>query len=137
MVDGYAKAIEDAISALEYKEADYSAVEKAKEKVPEDLSVYTEESVKALNDALAGVEDGKNITKQEEVDAMAKAIENAINGLVKKDTGNSDKPTDSDSDKPEGPSTSDNYHVAVFTGLLILSAGVLVLMLIKRKREAK
>ena len=137
VVDGYAKAIEDAISALEYKEADYSAVEKAKEKVPEDLSVYTEESVKALNDALAGVEDGKNITEQEEVDAMAKAIENAINGLVKKDTGNSDKPTDSDSDKPEGPSTSDNYHVAVFTGLLILSAGVLVLMLIKRKREAK
>ena len=141
-VDAMAKAIEDAISALEYKDADYSAVEKAKEKVPTDLSIYTEESVKALNDALAGVVEGKNITEQEEVDAMAKAIENAINGLVKKDTGNSDKPTepttptDPDSDKPETPSTSDNYHVAVFAELMILSAGVLAFVLLRRKREA-
>ena len=137
-------AIEDAISALEYKDADYSAVEKAKEKVPADLSIYTEESVKALNDALAGVVEGKNITEQEEVDAMAKAIENAINGLVKKDTGNSDKPTEPTTptdpetpSEPEGPNTSDNYQVAVFAGLMILSAGVLALIFIKRKREAK
>ena len=143
-VDAMAKAIEDAISALEYKDADYSAVEKAKDKVPADLSIYTEESVKALNDALAGVVEGKNITEQEEVDAMAKAIENAINGLVKKDTGNSDKPTEPTTptdpetpSEPEGPNTSDNYHVAVFAGLMILSAGVLALIFIKRKREAK
>ena len=152
-VDAMAKAIEDAIRALEYKDADYSAVEKAKDKVPADLSIYTEESVKALNDALAGVEEGKNITEQKEVDAMAKAIENAINGLVKKDTGNTDKPTDpaipvepenpttpsepETPTEPKGPNTSDNYHVAVFTGLMILSAGVLALIFIKRKREAK
>ena len=143
-VDAMAKAIEDAIRALEYKDADYSAVEKAKEKVPTDLSIYTEESVKALNDALAGVVEGKNITEQEEVDAMAKAIENAINGLVKKDTGNSDKPTEPTTptdpetpSEPEGPNTSDNYHVAVFTGLMILSAGVLTFVLFKRKRDVK
>ena len=143
-VDAMAKAIEDAIRALEYKDADYSAVEKAKEKVPADLSIYTEESVKALNDALAGVIEGKNVTEQEEVDTMAKAIENAINGLVKKDTGNSDKPTEPTTptdpetpSEPEGPNTSDNYHVAVFAGLMILSAGVLAFVLLRRKREAK
>ena len=140
-VDAMAKAIEDAISALEYKDADYSAVEKAKEKVPADLSIYTEESVKALNDALAGVVEGKNITEQEEVDAMAKAIENAINGLVKKDTGKPEDPTtptDPETpSEPEGPNTSDNYHVAVFAGLMILSAGVLAFVLLRKKREAR
>ena len=155
-VDTMAKAIEDAINALEYKGADYSAVEKAKAKVPTDLSIYTEESVKALNDALAGVVKGKNITEQEEVDTMAKAIENAINGLVKKDTGKPEdpsKPTDpaipvepenpttpsepETPTEPEGPNTSDNYQVTVFTGLMILSACVLALIFIKRKREAK
>ena len=98
-----------------------------------------------MNDALAGVAEGKNITEQEEVDAMAKAIENAINGLVKKDTGKPEdpsKPTDPTTPsepetptEPEGPNTSDNYHVAVFTGLMILSAGVLALMFIRRKRN--
>ena len=155
-VDTMAKAIEDAINALEYKGADYSAVEKAKAKVPTDLSIYTEESVKALNDALAGVVEGKNITEQEEVDTMAKAIENAINGLVKKDTGKPEDPskpadpaipvepenptTPSEPEtptEPEEPNTSDNYQVTVFTGLMILSACVLAFVLLKRKREAK
>lgn len=39
--------------------------------------------------------------------------------------------------EPEGPNTSDNYQVTVFTGLLILSAGVLAFVFLKRKREAK
>lgn len=39
--------------------------------------------------------------------------------------------------EPEGLNTSDNYQVAVFTGLLILNAGLLALFFIKRKREAK
>ena len=140
-VNAMAKAIEDAIRALEYKDADYSAVEKTKEKVPADLSIYTEESVKALNDALACVVEGKNITEQKEVDTMAKAIENAINGLVKKDTGKPEDPTEPSEpetpSEPEGPNTSDNYHVAVFAGLMILSAGVLAFVLLRRKREEK
>ena len=159
---GYLTAYDNARNGLQYKSADYSKVEEAIAKVPADLSIYTEESVKALNDALASVVEGKNITEQEEVDAMAKAIENAINGLVKKDTGKPEDPseptdpttpvdpedpttpTDPETPsepespaEPEGPNTSDNYHVAVFTGLLVLSAGVLALVLLRRKREAK
>lgn len=142
-VDAMAKAIEDAMNALEYKDADYSAVEKAKEKVPADLSIYTEESVKALNDALAGIVEGKNITEQEEVDAMAKAIENAINGLVKKDAGNPGKPSeptdpttpsDPDSNKPETPSTSDTTNVIVYVGTLLVTMVAMILMVVRRKR---
>lgn len=75
VVDAYAQAILDAIKALQYKPADYTKVDEAKAKVPSDLSSYTEESVKALEDALNAVEADKNITEQTSVDAYAEAIE--------------------------------------------------------------
>ena len=100
-----------------------------------------------MNDELEGDGEGENITEQKDVEEMAKAIENAVNGLVKKDTGKPEDPskptepttpTDPETpSEPEGPNTSDNYHVAVFAGLMILSAGVLAFVLLKRKREAK
>ena len=83
-VDSYADAINKAISELKYKDADYTKVNEAKAKVPSDLSVYTDETVKALKDALALVEEGKNITEQTTVDGYADAINKAIEGLVKK-----------------------------------------------------
>ena len=83
-VDAYAEAIEKALNSLTYKPADYTKVDEAKAKVPSDLSSYTEESVKALEDALNAVEADKNITEQSTVDAYADAINKAIEGLVKK-----------------------------------------------------
>ena len=83
-VDSYADAINKAISELKYKDADYTKVNEAKAKVPSDLSIYTDETVKALKDALALVEEGKNITEQTTVDGYADAINKAIEGLVKK-----------------------------------------------------
>ena len=80
-VDAMAKAINDAVAGLEKKPADYSKVEEAKAKVPEDLSVYTAETREAIEKALAAVEEGKKIDEQAEVDAMAKAIEDAVAGL--------------------------------------------------------
>ena len=44
----------------------------------DNLNIYTEETVNALQEALDAVEEGKNITEQTEVDAMAKAIYEAI-----------------------------------------------------------
>lgn len=82
IVDGYAQAIEDAISALEYKAADYTAVDAALAMVPSDLSPYASESVIALNAAIAAVSRDKNITEQSIVDGYAQAIENAISGLA-------------------------------------------------------
>lgn len=83
-VDAWAKAIRDAIAALVYKPADYSRVEAAKLLLPDDLSLYTDESVKALNDALDAVVDGVLITEQATVDAWANAILDAIAGLTLK-----------------------------------------------------
>ena len=82
-----AKAINNAISGLVYKPADYTAVDAAKAKVPADLSVYTNETAKAVTDAVAAVAEGKNITEQDIVDAYAKAIEDAVLGLELKTTG--------------------------------------------------
>ncbi len=72
------------------KSADYTAVDAAIAKIPADLSVYTDESVKALTDAKNAVVRDLTSDKQSEVDAMAKAIEDAVAGLVKKDSGSSD-----------------------------------------------
>lgn len=83
-VNGYATSIENAIVGLKYKGADYTKVNEAKTKVPSDLSIYTDETVKTLKDALALVEEGKNITEQATVDGYADAINKAIEGLVKK-----------------------------------------------------
>ena len=65
--------------------ADYSAVETAMKAIPTDLTVYTDESVAALNTAVDGVIRGKAFVSQANVNAMAKAIEDAIAALQYKD----------------------------------------------------
>ena len=82
-VDAMAKAIEDAIAALQYKDADYTAVDAAIEKANA-LNENDYKDFSAVKAALDAVVRGKNITEQSEVDAMAKAIEDAIAALVKK-----------------------------------------------------
>lgn len=69
--------------------ADYSAVDAALDKIPADLTAYTDESIKTLSAAAEAVIRGKVIAKQTEVDAMAKAIEDAIAELVKKPSSSS------------------------------------------------
>ena len=62
--------------------ADYSAVETAMAAISTtDLTVYTDESVAALNTAVDGVVRGKAFVSQANVDAMAQAIEDAIAAL--------------------------------------------------------
>ena len=61
--------------------ADYSAVEAAMVAIPTDLTVYTDESVAALNTAVDGVVRGKAFVSQANVNAMAQAIEDAIAAL--------------------------------------------------------
>ena len=61
--------------------ADYSAVEAAMAAIPTVLTVYTDESVAALNTAVDGVVKGKAFVSQANVDAMAQAIKDAIAAL--------------------------------------------------------
>ena len=69
--------LKDALGDIQLLGADYSKVDAAIAKVPADLSIYTEESVAALNEALRDLD----ITKQSEVDKMAAAIKKAIANL--------------------------------------------------------
>ena len=65
--------------------ADYSGVNAAKAAAEAiDRALYTEESLAALDAAIAAVVEGKLSDEQAEVDAMAKAINDAIAGLVTK-----------------------------------------------------
>lgn len=61
--------------------ADYRAVDAAFAKIPADSTVYTDETVAALNTAKANVVKGKVIAKQNEVNAWATAIEDAVAAL--------------------------------------------------------
>ena len=81
VVNGYAKAINEAIDQLEYKAADYTEVDKAIEKANK-LNKDNYEDFTKVTTAINAVAPGKNITQQAEVDAMAKAINDAIDALV-------------------------------------------------------
>ena len=82
-VDAMAKAIEDAIAALQYKDADYTKVDEAIAKANA-LNKDNYKDFSAVEAAVNAVVRDKNITEQSEVDAMAKAIEEAIAALVEK-----------------------------------------------------
>ena len=95
--------------------ADYSAVNAALEKIPADLSLYTAESVAKLQAARDAVVEGLDYTHQEEVDQMARDIEQAISELELLDeTEPTDPPTE---DKTDGTgNTADDGSRAVDTG---------------------
>ena len=97
-VDAMAKAIEDAIAALQYKDADYTKVDAAIAKANA-LNKDNYKDFSAVEAAVKAVVRDKNITEQSEVDAMAKAIEDAINALVRKSSG--------------GGSSSPSYSVTI------------------------
>ena len=79
-VDAMAKAIEDAIAALQYKDADYTKVDEAIAKA-NTLNKDDYKDFSGVEAAINAVVRDKNITEQSEVDAMAKAIEDAIAAL--------------------------------------------------------
>ena len=114
-VDAMAKAIEDAIAALQYKNADYTKVDAAIAKANE-LNKDNYKNFSAVDDALKAVVRDKNITEQTEVDAMAKAIEDAIAALVKKPSsggGSSSGGSSSPSYPVTTPSKTENGTVTV------------------------
>lgn len=83
IVDGYAAAINAAVAALEYKPADYSAVDEAVAKAS-GLKPADYEDFSAVTNAINAIDRNKNITEQAEVDAYVKAVQDAINALVLK-----------------------------------------------------
>ena len=128
-VDAMAQAIEDAIAALQYKDADYTKVDatiaKANALKKDDYKDFS--SVEA---AVNAVVRGKNITEQSEVDKMAKAIEDALAALEKKPAsiipGTSDK----------SPQTGDTSNLALWIALLFASCGATIaITVVNRKKK--
>ena len=132
-VDAMAKAIEDAIAALQYKDADYTKVDAAIAKANA-LNKDNYKDFSAVEAAVNAVVRGKNITEQSEVDKMAKAIEDAIAALEKKPA--STKPGTSD----KSPQTGDTSNLTLWIALLLASAGAVTATTVygrKKKHSVK
>ena len=128
-VDAMAKAIEDAIAALQYKDADYTKVDAAIAKANA-LKKDDYKDFSGVETAVRAVVRGKNITEQSEVDKMAKAIEDAIAALEKKPA--STKPGTSD----KSPQTGDTSNLALWIALLFISGGASIgTTVVSRKKK--
>ena len=128
-VDAMAKAIEDAIAALQYKDADYTKVDEAIAKANA-LNKDDYKDFSGVETAVKAVVRGKNITEQSEVDKMAKTIEDAIAALEKKPA--STKPGTSD----KSPKTGDTSSLALWIALLFIGGGAAIgITVVSRKKK--
>ena len=128
-VDAMAKAIEDAIAALQYKDADYTKVDEAIAKANA-LNKDNYKDFSGVEAAVKAVVRGKNITEQSEVDKMAKGIEDAIAALEKKPA--STKPGTSD----KSSQTGDTSNLALWIALLFVSGGAAIgITIVSRKKK--
>ena len=88
-VDGFADAINKAVAALAYKPIDKTGLNAAIARIPSDLSIYTDDTVNALNIAKSAAEafaaGDVNIKNQAELDAFVAELNKAIDGLTYKD----------------------------------------------------
>ena len=127
-VDAMAKAIEDSIAALQYKDADYTKVDAAISKVNA-LKKDDYKDFSAVEAAVKSVVRGKNITEQSEVDNMAKAIEDSIAALEKKPAIT--KPEKSD----KSPQTGDTSNLPLWIALLFISGGAAIAATVVSKNK--
>ena len=127
-VNAMAKDIEDAIVALQYKDADYTKVDAALAKANA-LKKDDYKDFSAVETAVNAVARGKNITQQAEVDAMAKAIEDAIAALQYKDADKT-TPAPAATATPAPAATATPQYTIPQTGDTSNPALLVVLMLV-------
>ena len=108
-VDKMTNDINDAVEALVYKSADYTELDKAEE-AAKALNKDDYEDFSEVEKALAAIDRTKNITEQADVDAMVKAINDAVANLVKKAPASSqpDSVSSSDASSDTNSSASDS-----------------------------
>ena len=139
-VDKMTNDINDAVEALVYKSADYTELDKAEE-AAKALNKDDYEDFSEVEKALAAIDRTKNITEQADVDAMVKAINDAVANLVKKapassqpDSSASDSKADSSSKAASNASnTNPSTGVAGGAFALALLSGAAVVMAKKKK----
>ena len=145
VVDSYAEQLQNAISALKYKSADYAEYDKAVVKAKGlDKEKYVDFS--QVEKELAVDVGGRNITQQEEVDLQTKAILAAIDALEEKPQ---EQPIiNPERDKTNGgitpdktsknesvilPITGSETYTGVFTALAALSFATV--LLVRKKKD--
>ena len=145
VVDSYAEQLQNAISALEYKPADYTEYDKAvseangldKEKYVDFSQVEKELSVDV---------GGRNITQQEEVDLQTKAILAAIDALEEKPQEqpiiNPEQDKTSGSTTPDKPNKNESVISPMtgsetYTGAFITLAALsfTTVLLVRKKKD--
>ena len=104
-VDKMTNDINDAVEALVYKSADYTELDKVEE-AAKALNKDDYEDFSEVEKALAAIDRTKNITEQADVDAMVKAINDAVANLVKKAPASSQPDSESSSDASSDTSSS-------------------------------
>ena len=128
-VDAMAKAIEDAIAALQYKDADYTRVDAAIARANA-LNKNDYKDFSGVECAIRAVARGKNITQQAEVDAMAKAIEDALAALQYKDANKTTQPTPAPAATATPqytiPQTGDTSNPALLVVLMLVSGSAAI-----------
>ena len=140
-VDLMAENINNAVAALEYKDADYTETDKAIAKAnalnPDDYKDFS-----AVEAAVNAVVRGKNITEQAEVDLMAENINNAVAALEKKPKPNNEKPeekaeqktdTKVNNSKKAQTKSPETGSSALAVSALSITAGVFILGRKKRR----
>lgn len=145
VVNSYAEQLQNAISALEYKPADYTEYDKAVDKAKGlDKEKYVDFS--QVEKELAVDVGGRNITQQEEVDLQTKAILAAIDALEEKPqeqpiiNPEQDKTNGSTTpDKPSknesviSPMTGSETYTGAFITLAALSFATV--LLVRKKKD--
>lgn len=129
-IDALAADLKSAIDALEYKPADYTAVDEAiaaAEKLdPKDYKDFS-----AVEAAINAVDRTKNITEQAEVDAMAKAINDALAALEKAD--NPQSQADGKDTSAKSPNTGAEFIIPAAGAMLVCAAALIALG--KRRKD--
>lgn len=120
-----AARLNDAIDKLQYKPADYTGVNKAIAKANA-LNKEEYSDFSAVEAAVNAVIWDKNVSEQAEVNAMAKAIEDAIAALEKREAAQTALP----------PQTGDHSPIEWLFMLLILSGAGLCAALYSGKRKS-
>ena len=111
------------VQSVDYANVD-AAIAKANALNKDDYKDFS-----AVEAAVNAVVRDKNITEQNEVDAMAKAIEDAIAALEKKPA--STKPGTSD----KSPQTGDTSNLALWIALLFISGGAAIATTVVSRRK--
>lgn len=145
-VDLMAKAINDSVAALVYKDADYSKVDEAIAKA-QALNRDKYKDFSKVDEAVNAVVRGKNITQQAEVDLMANGINESLDALEKKTVQINENPEVKTENKSEqksetnleqpvkGKAKSPNTGSPALAVYAALASSAVCLLFIKKRKN--